>query len=78
MLELHPNFVVDENANKQSVLLPYKEWEQILTIMEIFNEDINIPQWQKNELDKRLLEHETKTEEHAPYEDFHAQLRSSL
>lgn len=36
-----------------------------------------IPQWQKDELDKRLLEHETTVEEHTPYQEFHAQLRSS-
>ncbi len=34
MLEFHPLFIVDEAAHKQSVVLPFKEWEKILEIME--------------------------------------------
>ncbi|NOQ36483.1 MAG: hypothetical protein GQ569_11425 [Methylococcaceae bacterium] len=78
MLEFHPNFVVDEKSNKQSVILPYIEWQQILAMLEAFDKSLDIPQWQKEELDKRLLEHKTKTEEHTPYKEFHAELRNSL
>ncbi|NOQ36932.1 MAG: antitoxin [Methylococcaceae bacterium] len=34
MLKLHPNYIIDENAHKQSVVLPYKEWAEILDILE--------------------------------------------
>lgn len=38
MPNFHPNFIIDENAHRKSVVLPYKEWEQILEIMEEFEE----------------------------------------
>jgi hypothetical protein len=34
MINFHPSFIVDENAQKKSVVLPYREWEKILEIME--------------------------------------------
>ena len=39
MLSLHPEFVIDENLNKKAVIVPYIEWEKILSILEEF-EDI--------------------------------------
>ena len=33
MIELHPNFIVDENNDKKSVVLSYVEWEKILSTL---------------------------------------------
>lgn len=38
MLEFHPLYIVDEAAQKKSVVLPYQEWEKILQIMEEFDD----------------------------------------
>ena len=34
MLQFHPEFVVDENQKRKSVILPYQEWHHILDAME--------------------------------------------
>ncbi len=34
MLNLHPQYVVDETQHRQSVLLPMIEWEQIVEELE--------------------------------------------
>lgn len=31
---VHPKFVVDENQNRQAVLLPFEEWEKIIEEIE--------------------------------------------
>ncbi|MDO9212547.1 MAG: hypothetical protein Q7U23_01785 [Methylococcales bacterium] len=38
MIELHPNFIIDEKAHKKSVVLPYTEWQNILAILEEFDD----------------------------------------
>ena len=35
---VHPKFVVDENQNRQAVLLSYEEWEKILEEIEELDE----------------------------------------
>jgi hypothetical protein len=34
MIEVHPEFVVDEHQNRKAVLLPYDEWQKIVEAME--------------------------------------------
>lgn len=35
---VHPKFVVDEDQNRQAVLLPYEEWENIVAEIEELDE----------------------------------------
>ena len=37
-MALHPKFVVDEQQNREAVLLPYKEWEKIVEEMEMLDD----------------------------------------
>ena len=39
MLTLHEKFIVDENGKKAATVLPYKEWQKIISILEEY-EDI--------------------------------------
>ncbi len=34
MIEIHPEFVVDEHQNRKAVLLPYDEWQKIVEAIE--------------------------------------------
>jgi hypothetical protein len=34
MISIHPQYIVDEQQHKMSVVLPYKEWEKILEEIE--------------------------------------------
>ncbi|WP_089730074.1 hypothetical protein [Candidatus Thiosymbion oneisti] len=34
MIELHPDYIVDEDLNRRAVILPYSEWENIIEEME--------------------------------------------
>ncbi|MCD4817671.1 MAG: hypothetical protein K8S23_03140 [Candidatus Cloacimonetes bacterium] len=34
MLALHPEFIIDKNEKKKSVVLPFLEWKKILEIIE--------------------------------------------
>ncbi|OGG98950.1 MAG: hypothetical protein A2600_06070 [Candidatus Lambdaproteobacteria bacterium RIFOXYD1_FULL_56_27] len=34
MIELHADFIVDEAGQKKAILLPVKEWEQVLIDLE--------------------------------------------
>jgi hypothetical protein len=34
MIEVHPEYIVDENLNRKSVVLPYAEWKKIVEEME--------------------------------------------
>ena len=38
MIEVHPEYIVDEKSNRKSVVLPYQEWEEILEEMEELEE----------------------------------------
>lgn len=39
MLSLHEKFIIDKNGKKAAAILPYHEWQKILTILEEY-EDI--------------------------------------
>jgi hypothetical protein len=34
MVNIHPEYIFDENQNRKSILLPLSEWEQILEALE--------------------------------------------
>ena len=34
MIQIHPDYIVDTNHNKKSVVLPFEEWEQIVKALE--------------------------------------------
>lgn len=34
MRTLHPQYIIDENKNKTSVVLPIQEWNEIISAME--------------------------------------------
>ncbi|WP_207787853.1 hypothetical protein [Candidatus Thiosymbion oneisti] len=34
MIELQPDYIVDENLNRRAVILPYSEWENIIEEIE--------------------------------------------
>jgi len=38
MLSIHQQFIVDEKGHKQSIILPYLEWEKILDILEEYDD----------------------------------------
>lgn len=38
MIALHPKFIVDESQEKQSVVLPFKEWLKVLDQIEQLEE----------------------------------------
>ena len=48
MINVHPEYIVDENLNRKSVVLPYSEWENIVEEMEELD-DIRAYDKAKNE-----------------------------
>jgi PHD/YefM family antitoxin component YafN of YafNO toxin-antitoxin module len=34
MMQVHPQFVVDEKKKRKAVIIPFKEWEQIVEALE--------------------------------------------
>lgn len=34
MIDLHPEYIIDEQHHKKAVILPYPEWEKVLEEME--------------------------------------------
>jgi len=34
MIDLHPEYIIDERQHKKAVVLPYPEWEKVLEEME--------------------------------------------
>ena len=34
MIPLHPEYIIDEKARKKAVIIPFDEWEKILSVME--------------------------------------------
>jgi len=51
MLKLHPSYIVDENAHKQSVVLPYQEWSEILDLLEDYELGQIVKQRQSEKVD---------------------------
>lgn len=53
MIELHPEYIVDDRSNRKAVLIPYPEWEKILEEMEEL-EDIRAYDAAKSEGDETI------------------------
>ncbi len=34
MIEVHPEYIVDENSNRKAVIIPFSEWENLIEEME--------------------------------------------
>jgi len=34
MIELHPEYIIDEKLHKKSVVIPFAEWEKIMDAMD--------------------------------------------
>ena len=61
MKTLHPQYVVDGNQNRKSVILPIEEWQDILNAMEELD-DIRVYDDAKN-LEDEILPFEQAVEE---------------
>jgi hypothetical protein len=62
MIEVHPEYIVDENLNRKSVVLPYAEWENIVEEMEELD-DIRAYDRGKNETEDKIVPFEQAVEE---------------
>jgi len=62
MINVHPEYIVDENLNKKSVILPYSEWKNIVGEMEEL-EDIRAYDQVKNEVNDESIPFEQAVKE---------------
>ena len=62
MINVHPEYIVDENLNRKSVVLPYSEWENIVEEMEEL-EDIRAYDQAKNEKEDEVVPFEQAVKE---------------
>lgn len=62
MIELHPEYIVDENLNRKSVVLPYAEWKNLVEEMEELD-DIRAYDRAKNETEDEVVPFEEAVEE---------------
>ena len=53
MLALHPEYIIDQKERKKSVIIPFKEWEKLLSDIEEL-EDIRAYDIAKADNDKTL------------------------
>jgi len=53
MIELHPDYIIDENSNSKAVIIPYSEWQQIIEEMEKLD-DIGAYDKAKTEADETI------------------------
>lgn len=53
MIDLHPEYIIDEHEHKKAVIIPYPEWEKVLEEMEEL-EDIRAYDAAKAENDEIL------------------------
>ena len=58
----------------QRILLLEEAWDRIF----LSSEEIEIPKWQTEELDKRLSEHKNDPNDMTPANEFHATLKELL
>jgi hypothetical protein len=54
MIKVHPEYIVDENLNRKSVVLPYAEWKNIVEEIEEL-EDIRAYDRAKNETEDKTV-----------------------
>jgi len=62
MINVHPEYIVDENLNKKSVILPYSEWKNIVGEMEEL-EDIRTYDQAKNDPENEVAPFEQAVKE---------------
>jgi hypothetical protein len=62
MIEVHPEYIVDENLNRKSVVLPYSEWKNIVEEMEELD-DIRAYDRAKNDTEDEVVPFEQAVEE---------------
>ena len=62
MINVHPEYIVDENLNRKSVVLPYSEWENIVEEMEELD-DIRAYDQAKNETKDEVVPFEQAVKE---------------
>ena len=62
MINVHPEYIVDENLNRKSVVLPYSEWENIVEEMEELD-DIHAYDQAKNETKDEVVPFEQAVKE---------------
>ena len=62
MINVHPEYIVDENLNRKSVILPYSEWEDIVEEMEELD-DIRAYDQAKNETEDEVVPFEQAVKE---------------
>ncbi|MCB2184695.1 MAG: addiction module protein [Desulfobulbaceae bacterium] len=75
---MNPDMILREISKlsiAQRILLLENAWDNIRES----GGELPVPQWQQDELDRRLEEHYADPDaDNAPAEDFHAELRKSL
>lgn len=62
MIKVHPEYIVDENLNRKSVVLPYAEWKIIVEEMEELS-DIRAYDRAKNETEDEAVPFEQAVKE---------------
>ncbi len=62
MIKVHPEYIVDENLNRKSVVLPYAEWKNIVEEMEELD-DIRTYDRAKNEAEDEVVPFEQAVKE---------------
>ena len=62
MINVHPEYIVDENLNRKSVVLSYSEWENIVEKMEELD-DIRAYDHAKNETEDEGIPFEQAVKE---------------
>jgi len=72
-----PDIILQE-INKLNVADKMLLLEKVWDSLEQSAENVLLPQWQRDELDKRLVEHLQTTDGNIPSQEFHQQLRNSL
>jgi hypothetical protein len=61
-MKVHPEYIVDEDLNRKSVVLPYSEWKSILEVLEELD-DIRAYDRAKNKADDEIMPFEQAVKE---------------
>jgi hypothetical protein len=57
-------FITDSSGKNTGVFIPIEQWKKMKSkFRDLENEEIDIPEWQKLELDKRLENYSTNPED---------------
>lgn len=61
-MNVHPEYIVDENLNKKAVVIPYSEWKEIVEEMEELD-DIRAYDQAKHETNNGIIDFDQAVEE---------------